>query len=199
MTPALTNPYLLPPAARRSRAPVVAAATAALGATAVATAPSAVAVPGSVWDRLAQCESSGRWDINTGNGFFGGPQFTQSTWVRFGGSTFAPRADLATRDQQISVAERTLAEQGWGAWPACSRKLGLRAYVAEPKQAPVAKAKQAPTPSPALGGYVVRPGDSLSTIAHRNGFARWETLWNLNRASVPDPDAIRPGQRLRLH
>jgi hypothetical protein len=79
-----------------------------------------------VWDRLAQCESSGNWSINTGNGFFGGLQFLPATWEGFGGLAFAPRADLATREQQIIVAERVLTKQGWGAWPACSRKLGLR-------------------------------------------------------------------------
>src|SRR5262249_36978952 len=79
-----------------------------------------------VWDRLAQCESSGKWSINSGNGFFGGLQFLPATWAGFGGSAFAPRADLATREQQIMVAQRVLAKQGWGAWPACARKLGLR-------------------------------------------------------------------------
>ena len=79
-----------------------------------------------VWDRLAQCESSGNWRIDTGNGFFGGLQFLPATWEGFGGLGFAPRADLATREQQIIVAERVLTKQGWGAWPACSRKLGLR-------------------------------------------------------------------------
>lgn len=79
-----------------------------------------------VWDRLAQCESSGNWAINTGNGYFGGLQFLQATWEGFGGGAFAPRADLASREQQIIVAERVRARQGWGAWPECSRKLGLR-------------------------------------------------------------------------
>ena len=79
-----------------------------------------------VWDRLAQCESSGNWAINSGNGFFGGLQFLQATWEGFGGGAFAPRADLASREQQIIVAERVRAGQGWGAWPECSRKLGLR-------------------------------------------------------------------------
>jgi resuscitation-promoting factor RpfA len=80
----------------------------------------------TVWDKLAQCESSGQWRINTGNGFYGGLQFLPATWLDFGGGAFAPRADLATREQQIIVAERVLAKQGWNAWPECSRKLGLR-------------------------------------------------------------------------
>jgi hypothetical protein len=80
----------------------------------------------TVWDRLAQCESGGNWHIDTGNGFQGGLQFAPGTWAGFGGGAFAPRADLATREQQITVAERVRAGQGWGAWPECSRKLGLR-------------------------------------------------------------------------
>lgn len=71
------------------------------------------------WDAIALCESSGNWSINTGNGFYGGLQFAQSTWEEFGGLQYAPRADLATREQQITVAERVLAVQGIGAWPVC--------------------------------------------------------------------------------
>ena len=82
--------------------------------------------PVGVWDRLAACESTSRWNANTGNGYFGGIQFDRGTWLRHGGGAFAPRADLATRAQQIAVGQRTLAAQGWGAWPACSRRLGLR-------------------------------------------------------------------------
>ncbi len=81
---------------------------------------------GSVWDSLAQCESTGNWAINTGNGFSGGLQFTPSTWAGFGGTAYAPEAWQATREQQIAVAEKVQAAQGWGAWPACTSKLGLR-------------------------------------------------------------------------
>ncbi|MFW0795607.1 transglycosylase family protein [Gordonia sp. CPCC 205515] len=81
---------------------------------------------GSVWDSLAQCESTGNWAINTGNGFYGGIQFDQNTWDRWGGQEFAPRADLATREEQIAIASKTQAAQGWGAWPSCSSSLGLR-------------------------------------------------------------------------
>lgn len=77
---------------------------------------------GADWDGLAMCESSGDWHINTGNGFYGGLQFTQSTWVSFGGTHYAPRADLATREQQIAIAEKVLAVQGRGAWPGCTAK-----------------------------------------------------------------------------
>lgn len=96
------------------------------GVTAVGTAPGAPYVPqGSVWDKLVQCESTGNWSINTGNGFYGGVQFDYGTWLRHGGGKYAPRADLATREEQIDIARKTLKAQGWGAWPSCSSKLGL--------------------------------------------------------------------------
>jgi LysM repeat protein len=82
------------------------------------------------WDAIASCESGGNWHINTGNGFYGGLQFTQGTWAGYGGTALAPRADLASRSQQIVVAERTLARQGIGAWPVCGRKAGSSAKVA---------------------------------------------------------------------
>ena len=89
------------------------------GAAALGLAGAASAAPNSTWDSVAQCESSGNWAINTGNGYYGGLQFTQSTWDAYGGQQYASRADLATKDQQIAVAEATLAGQGWGAW-ACA-------------------------------------------------------------------------------
>ena len=80
-------------------------------------------VSNGVWDQLAMCESSGNWSINTGNGFYGGLQFTLQTWRGFGGTGMPQNA---SRSEQIKVAERILAVQGWKAWPACSSKLGLR-------------------------------------------------------------------------
>lgn len=79
---------------------------------------------GVIWDALARCESNGNWAINTGNGFFGGVQFDQNTWERQGGLRYAPRADLATREEQIAIADVTRARQGWGAWPVCSGRTG---------------------------------------------------------------------------
>jgi hypothetical protein len=84
---------------------------------------SPAAGPPSHWDRLAHCESSGNWAADTGNGFSGGLQFTRSTWRAYGGHG---EARDATRHEQITVAERVLADQGWDAWPACSAKLGLQ-------------------------------------------------------------------------
>ena len=79
-----------------------------------------------MWDDIAECESGGNWAINTGNGYYGGLQFLGSTWQNYGGGDFAARADLATREQQIVVAERIRDDVGYGAWPACTRRLGLR-------------------------------------------------------------------------
>ncbi|HEX2214594.1 MAG TPA: transglycosylase family protein [Mycobacterium sp.] len=80
----------------------------------------------AVWDALARCEAGGNWAINTGNGFYGGVQFDQNTWERNGGLRYAARADLATREEQIAIAEVTRARQGWGAWPTCSGRIGAR-------------------------------------------------------------------------
>ena len=117
-----------------------AATTIAFGAAAALMAPTAAAAPDSDWDRLAQCESGGDWNINTGNGYHGGLQFSAGTWQAHGGGEFAPTADQASREQQIVVAERTLASQGWGAWPACSSQLGLNS-------APTDRSAPAPQPS----------------------------------------------------
>ena len=111
--------------------------------------PAANAATDSTWDRVAQCESGGNWDVNTGNGFQGGLQFTSSTWRGFGGAQFAPAAHQASRVQQITVAERVLAKQGWGAWPVCSRKAGAAGESATQRSAP---AQQVRLSAPATGG-----------------------------------------------
>ena len=162
----------------------------------VATAGPAAAADGATWDRLAQCESGGNWAINTGNGYYGGLQFSQSTWEGFGGTQYASRADLASREQQIATAEKTLAVQGWGAWPACSAELGLgeadkAGSVAAPAPAP------APAPSAGGGGYEVRAGDTLAKIAAKSGVS-WRELYAANRDVIGDnPGLIFPGQQLR--
>ncbi|QPK83842.1 transglycosylase family protein [Corynebacterium qintianiae] len=102
-------------------------ATVARGTKAAAAPASTPSVAGgSVWDTLAQCESGGNWSINTGNGFHGGLQFDAGTWAAYGGTQYAPTADQASREQQIAIAQKTQAAQGWGAWPACTAKMGLR-------------------------------------------------------------------------
>ncbi len=149
------------PPSRVNRAAAI-GATAAFPLAGLALPATAQAASTSTWDRLAQCESGGDWDINTGNGYYGGLQFSSGTWRSFGGEKFAKRADLATRPEQITIAEKVLDEQGWGAWPACSRKLGLDKEdakgtpsvmkpktEAKPKAAPKAEPKPAPQAKPA--------------------------------------------------
>ncbi len=81
---------------------------------------------GNIWDAIASCEAGGNWAINSGNGYYGGVQFDQGTWERSGGLQYAPRADLASREEQIAVATVTQQRQGWGAWPVCSGRAGAR-------------------------------------------------------------------------
>jgi hypothetical protein len=113
----------------------VAVTGAIIGTAGVALAGNAAAAPDSDWDRLAQCEAGGNWGINTGNGYQGGLQFSPSTWNAHGGGEYAATANQATREQQIAVAEKVLATQGWGAWPSCSSNLGLNS-APTPRTAP---------------------------------------------------------------
>ncbi|MEU1283092.1 transglycosylase family protein [Kitasatospora sp. NPDC005856] len=110
----------------RTRRVIAALGVAGVGLTVPCIASgTASAASVATWDKVAQCESGGNWSINTGNGFYGGLQFTSSTWSAFGGTAYAARADLATKDQQIAIAEKVLASQGPGAWPVCSVQAGL--------------------------------------------------------------------------
>ncbi|MHA6630552.1 apiosidase-like domain-containing protein [Pseudonocardia sichuanensis] len=89
-------------------------------------APAPAAADAAVWERLAACESSGDWGIDTGNGYYGGLQFSDATWKDYGGTEFAPQAHLATREEQILVATRVRDDRGgYGSWPACASRLGL--------------------------------------------------------------------------
>jgi resuscitation-promoting factor RpfA len=96
---------------------------AVLGGGSIALAGQAAAATDGEWDQVASCESGGNWSINTGNGYQGGLQFSQGTWASHGGGDYAPSAQLASRDQQIAIAERVLASQGRGAWPVCGHGL----------------------------------------------------------------------------
>lgn len=100
------------------------AAGVVIGAPILGLVTPASAAPNSTWDAVAQCESGGDWSINTGNSYYGGLQFDQSTWDAYGGQSYAARADEASKGAQIAVAERTLAAQGWGSWPVCSVQAG---------------------------------------------------------------------------
>jgi LysM repeat protein len=122
---AATTADAAPKKRNRVRLAVLGGAVAALPVAGLVTATTASAASTATWDAVAQCESTGNWSINTGNGFYGGLQFTSSTWAAYGGTQYAPQANLATKGQQIAIAEKVLADQGPGAWPVCSVKAGL--------------------------------------------------------------------------
>jgi hypothetical protein len=123
---------------------------AVLGGGSIALAGQAAAATDGEWDQVARCESGGNWGINTGNGYHGGVQFSAATWSSHGGGEYAPSAELATKEQQIAVAERVLATQGKGAWPVCGGPLS----GATPRElpAPAPAGMDAPLDAPWLNG-----------------------------------------------
>ncbi|MEU6175717.1 transglycosylase family protein [Streptantibioticus parmotrematis] len=188
------------------------------------SATSASAATVSQWDAVAQCESGGNWSINTGNGYYGGLQFSQSSWDAAGGQQYASRADLATKDQQIAVAEKLLALQGPGAW-SCASAGNLTAGGPAPQlstsgssgsgASAQTESTKADTPAPVEhhasprhqeqaapvqqgdGNYTVKQGDTLAKIAraqHVQG--GWHQLFDLNKNIVKDANLIFPGQKL---
>jgi resuscitation-promoting factor RpfA len=203
-------------------AAVVGTAVAASAAPTITLAPAADAsTPHTVWDRVAACESGGNWHIDTGNGYYGGVQFSAGTWSGYGGHKYAGEANEATRNEQIEVARRVLASQGAGAWPVCGPRAGLNrsnggaTSAALPNVAgtfgvatkhakkvtakAVHKAKSAHPKKSRSKIYVVRRGDTLSTIASRHHVrGGWHALYNANRAHIHNPNLIRVGQRLQL-
>ncbi|AZM52438.1 peptidoglycan-binding protein [Streptomyces sp. WAC 01529] len=136
------------------------------------------------WHCLAQCESNGRWDTNTGNGFYGGLQFWQPTWEEHGGLAYAPRADLATKEEQIKVAEKVRRTQGWKAWPACSKKVRIERFDRVDR----------------IDGrvHVVVRGETLSSIARRyQVVGGWKALYTANRGVIgSSPDRLAVGVKL---
>jgi hypothetical protein len=215
---------------RRVSSRRVAVGTLAVGAVtgvAAVLAPAAPASAASVnWDAIAQCESGGNWRINTGNGYYGGLQFSQSTWSGYGGKKYAARADLATRSEQIAIAEKVLDGQGIGAWPTCGKKGGsTKSYATKSEKSQKSQKSERRSESrrttkatterstrteqrgqqrsaPAAGGdtYLVRSGDTLSQIAEAKNLAGgWQALYERNRRVVgADPGLIFPGQKLSL-
>ena len=181
----------------------------------VAVPLSIAAIPASAdtsnvnWDAIAHCESGNHWNDATGNGFYGGLQFTQSTWAANGGQG-APQD--ATREQQIAVAERVAQTQGMNAWPVCKKFAGSgAAYSSQSstsshsttKKSTHKAAVSAPVTTTAApqsapnGDYTVVAGDTLSTIAQKQNVAGgWEALWNNNKSVVANPNLIFPGQKL---
>jgi len=181
----------------------------ALGFTALTTTPAASA--GSVWDRVARCESGGRWNINTGNGYYGGLQFSASTWRGYGGRKYASNAHRASKSEQIAIARRTLAGQGPGAWPVCSKRAGLTKAngKANRKAMPAtssgsskvsSKAKTSKKSSSANTRSIrVRSGDTLGKIANRYDVkGGWRGVWKLNKSKIRNPHRIYVGQVLRI-
>ena len=211
------------PRHRRVTTRRVAVGTLAVGAVTGAVAlfgPAAPAQAGVNWDAIAQCESGGNWKINTGNGYYGGLQFSQGTWAGYGGKKYAARADLASRGEQIAIAEKVLDGQGIGAWPTCGKKGGSSggsaakstkstkstAKPSKPQERP-SRGDQPATrnherTAPAASGetYTVKPGDTLSEIADNQRQAGgWQALYERNRQLIgADPGLIFPGQRLSL-
>ncbi|MFI9244559.1 transglycosylase family protein [Streptomyces sp. NPDC053086] len=218
-----------PDSARKGRTTAALAGAALLAPLGLLAATgSAAAADNGVWDRIAQCESGGNWHINTGNGYYGGLQFSASTWRAYGGTAYAPTADQASRSAQITVATNVQQAQGWGAWPVCSARAGASGAApaaartgssgtpastggATQKSAPTRSAptRSAPAKTPerpaattgrsaSRGDYTVREGDTLSIIAARHG-TTWQRIYAANEAVIGgDPDLIVPGQRLVL-
>ncbi|MGP3971799.1 LysM peptidoglycan-binding domain-containing protein [Streptomyces sp. 6N223] len=193
---------------KSSRIVAAAGVTGAAVAIPFMAAGSAEAASVETWDAVAECESSGDWSINTGNGFYGGLQFTQSSWEAAGGTQYAARADLATKDQQIAAAEVLLSMQGPGAWPVCGPQAGLTAGSEAPAidpsgtgavEAPAEPEQEAPVQSSGSGsGYTVAAGDTLSSIAAAHG-TTWEQVYADNESVIGgDPNLIYPGQELSL-
>jgi cell wall-associated NlpC family hydrolase len=208
-----------------AKAPVAAGAT-ALGLGVLSTSPANAATTHD-WSGVANCESSGNWSVNTGNGYYGGLQFSQSTWAGYGGTTFAARADLASPAQQVQIAEKVLAGQGVGAWPVCGKYLtGGSTSAADQRatapaaSAPAASAPAAPAPATTTpfhgdgngqddaagygrhaataGDYTVVSGDTVAKIASAHGEA-WRDLYERNAGIIgSNPNLIFPGQVLTL-
>jgi hypothetical protein len=182
---------------------------------------SAHAATQAQWDRVAQCESGGNWHINTGNGYYGGLQFSARTWQSFDTHNYAPRADLATRAEQIDVANHVLERQGWGAWPVCSRYAGSpgpTAHVRKARHHHAHHARHHDTGRKHAEGtgsepmlesaaakrvaarYVVKRGDTLIGIARAHHVkGGWHALYHRNRAAIgPDPSQLSVGTHLKL-
>ena len=185
-----------------------------LGIALAGTTPANAAT--TVWDKVAKCESGNRWHISTGNGYYGGLQFSSGTWKAFGGRKYGSQAHKATKAEQIAIARRVLAGQGAGAWPTCGRRAGLtkangkadkkavpatnpgasKAKSTKPvvKKKPAVKAK-----STAIKRVKVVRGDTLAKIANRYDVkGGWRGLWKLNKKTLKNPNRIYVGQVLRV-
>jgi resuscitation-promoting factor RpfA len=185
--------------ASRAQLALAGSVTTAAAITLTAFGGSADAATAHNWDGVARCESSGNWSINTGNGYYGGLQFSYSTWLAYGGGAYARRADLATKAEQIVIAERTLRGQGIGAWPVCGRY--LTSYTVRPantvRTVPARPAVRRPAPAHSTRIYTVHSGDTLYKIAARYHVpGGWPTIARINH--LRNPNLIYVGQRLAV-
>ncbi|MFF8097303.1 transglycosylase family protein [Streptomyces sp. NPDC016675] len=137
------------------------------------------------WDKVAACESTNDWDINSGNGYYGGLQFSQSTWEAFGGTEYAPRADLATKDQQIAVAEKVLDGQGPGAWPVCSQRAGLTRGGDTPDIRPAGDAR----PTKGTGGSAEKSTEKSSGERTGRSGAKPDSVKDVKPQTTPQSRA----------
>jgi len=223
---------------------------AGVAGTAALLGPASAAQASSVnWDAIAQCESGGNWSINTGNGFYGGLQFTKGTWLAYGGGKYASTANHASRSEQIAIAEKVLRGQGIGAWPVCGHKSGSSKHYSgsntsgshsteshhskshhskshhttshhttshqsshtsksashrasrttHHKATTTSRVVRSASVKATGKTYVVRSGDTLSSIATRYHVkGGWHSLAKLNSGIINDPNLIFPGQRIAL-
>ena len=149
----------------------------------------ASAAPAHNWDGVAQCESGGNWGISTGNGYYGGLQFSQSTWTSHGGSG---NAASASKDEQIRVAENVLANQGPGAWPVCSKYLTVAEPAPEPAPAPAPTAPAAPTTA---SDFVEMVKSNAGDLARQNGVeGQFNQFLDDNRATIEAVDTAVAGR-----
>ncbi|MFG2292898.1 transglycosylase family protein [Streptomyces sp. NPDC048603] len=147
------------------------------------------------WNKVASCESTGNWHINTGNGYYGGLQFSQSTWRAFGGTAYAARADLATKDQQIAVAEKVLRGQGPQAWPVCSKKAGLTRAGQAPRTGPDTKT-QAKTGTKSGPGTGAKPADRPVLRSQPIPKQQTASPRPTQTSVLPNPYVVAPGDSL---
>ncbi|MFJ9008763.1 transglycosylase family protein [Streptomyces canus] len=211
---------------KATRAAALAGVTGVAIAAPLMAAGNASAATASEWDTVAQCESGGNWSINTGNGYYGGLQFSASTWAAYGGTQYAAQANQASKSQQIAVAEKVLASQGKGAWPVCGTGLSSATYsggsssssssssntssrsteeqsASRSTDRPAAK-KTVTTPTGKKvkkgdGEYKVVKGDTLSSIAEKHKVkGGYQKLFKLNKDIIEDANLIYPGQQLHL-
>ncbi|PCG85521.1 transglycosylase domain-containing protein [Streptomyces sp. WZ.A104] len=144
------------------------------------------AAESATWDRVAECESGGMWSADLGNGYYGGLQFSQETWSAYGGTTYAPRADLASRSQQIAVAEKVLGDQGAKAWPSCAVISGLAVDGSLPGVDPGTAPSGEPTSAPTDGTDASGETGESNTVDQADGSDRGDKGDKGNKGSKGD-------------